>query len=309
MLGNKRYVRSFALTVLDLLSFGTIHAVGRYLHVGWDLVKEIHKSKLRKLYRRIPLHKVRYLGIDEFSLRKGHDYMTIFIDLKRGRILHAVEGKSKQDIHPFLEQLARRAKNLQAVAMDMSNSYYWAVKETLPKTEIVFDHYHIAALMNHAIDDLRREQQRELEDSDKKTIKGSRFLLLRNYESLQPNHKARLDELLDVNKPLFIIHSMKEQLRLFWEKPDRKRAAAFLYTWCQDASSSGIKQLVKIAKTLSEYRKGLLSYFTHPITSGTVEGIINKIKTIKRQAYGFRDIEYFTLRLYHLHTQRYALSG
>lgn len=189
MMGKHRYVRSFALTVLDLLRFGTIRSVAHYLGVGWDLVKEIHKSKLRVLYRKIPLHKVRYIGIDEFSIRKGHEYMTVVTDLRTGRILHAVEGKGKEDILPFLQKLARKGKRLEGVAMDMSSAYYHAVLQVLPRVDIVFDRYHIMALINQAIEGLRREQQRELDGLGKKTLKGNRFLLFRNYEDLKPDRK------------------------------------------------------------------------------------------------------------------------
>ena len=235
--------------------------------------------------------------------------MTVVTDLTTGRILHAVEGKGKEDIRPFLEKLAKKAKKLEAVAMDMSSSFFWAVNETLPQVKIVFDRYHVVALMNRGIDELRRDLQHELEGLDKKILKGSRFLLLRNYDSLDPNRKTRLDALLQVNQPLYVMHSMKEQLRLLWEKQDRDSAQNFLIVWCRDAMQSGIKQLIKIAKILANYRSRLLSYFDHKITSGAVEGLVNKIKTLKRQAYGFRDMEYFKLRLYHLHTQRYSLTG
>jgi transposase len=235
--------------------------------------------------------------------------MTIFTDLKRGRILHAIEGRTKQDIRPFLEQLASKAKNLQAIAMDMSHSYYWAAQEVLPNVDIVFDRYHIMALMSHAIDEVRRNLQHSLDREEQKVLKGSRFLLLRNYDSLLPDHKSRLDELLAINRPLFTLHSLKEQFRLFWELPDQESAESFLANWCEDAFASGIKPLIKVAKTIAGYRTGIFSFFKHRITNGGVEGLINKIKTLKRQAYGFRDVEYFTLRLYHLHTQRYSLTG
>jgi transposase len=307
--GKHRYVRSFALTVQDLLKFGTIQSVSAYLGVGWDLVKEIHKTRLSQIYRKIELRDVRYIGIDEFSIRKGHEYMTIFTDLKTGRILHAVEGRSKEDIRPFIEKLSRKAKKLKAIAMDMSNSYCLAVREWLPRVDIVFDRYHIMALMNNALDEIRRSQQKELDKIGKQTLKGSRFLLLTNYADLKPDRKARLDELLQANRPLFVAHSMKEQLRLFWEMNDLETATEFLKVWCRDAMQSGIMALAKVAKTLGAYRIGLLNYFKHFITNGVVEGINNKIKTLKRQAYGFRDMLYFKLRLYHLHTQRYSLSG
>jgi transposase len=309
MTGTHRFVRSFALTVLDMLRFGTIRSVAQYLGVGWDLVKNIHKERLQFLYRKIPLKGVEVIGIDEFSFKEGHHYMTVVTDLRTGRVLHAVEGKGKEDIRPFLETLARKAKKLEAVAMDMSSAYFWAVHEVLPHVDVVFDRFHIMALMNQAIDELRRDYQKELDVLGKQTLKGSRFLLLRNYDSLAPERKARLDALLQVNGPLFVIHSMKEQLRLFWEKEGRKEAEQFLAVWCRDAMQSGIKALKRVGKTLGSYRTGLLNYFEHRITSGAVEGLINKIKTLKRQAYGFRDPEYFKLRLYHLHTQRYSLAG
>ena len=309
MHGKHRYIRSFALTVLDLLKFGTIRSVSDYFGVGWDLVKEIHKERLSLLYRSVPLHKVKYIGIDEISLKKGHEYMTIFTDIETGRILHAVEGKAKENIRPFLEKLSRKAKKLKAVAMDMSGSYFSAVRQWLPHVDIVFDHYHVSALMNQAIDELRREQQKELDQLGQKTLKGNRFLLLRNYDSLEPSRKARVDALLKANQPLFVAHSMKEQLRLFWQREDFEGAKSFLDIWLKDAMASGIRVLARVAKTLAAYKSGLLNFFKHGITSAVVEGTNNKIKTLKRQAYGFRDMDYFKLRLYHLHTQRYSLSG
>jgi len=220
MIGTHRFVRSFALTVLDMLRFSTIRSVAEYLGVGWDLVKNIHKERLQFLYRKIPLHEVSTIGIDEFSFKEGHHYMTVVTDLDTGRVLHAVEGKGKEDIRPFLETLARKRQKLQAVAMDMSSAYFSAVRETLPCVDIVFDRFHIMALMNQAMDELRRDYQKELDVLGQQTLKGSRFLFLQNYDSLAPERKARLDALLQVNSPLFVIHSMKEQLRLFWEKDD-----------------------------------------------------------------------------------------
>lgn len=307
--GKHRYTSSFALTAIDLLRFGTIKDVANYMRVGWDMIKEIHKSKLQRLYKKMPIHTVKYLGIDEFSLRKGHKYMTIFIDLQTGRIINAVEGRSKNDIEPFLKIVAQKAKKLKAVAMDMSRSYSSAVTEYLPNVDIVFDRYHIMAQMNMAIESLRREQQRTIDKSGQKVLKGCRFLLLSNYKSLTYDRQIKLTTLLDINKPLFIIHSMKEQLRLFWSQANLQQAIMFLEQWCFDALTSGIRQLIRVGMTLLKHRRGILNYFPHRITSGAVEGTINKIKTLKRQAYGYRDMEYFRLRLYHLHCQGYSLTG
>ena len=230
--GNARYTRSFALTVLDLLQFGTIRAVVDYLRVSWDLVKEIHKTWLAVKYRSIDLSEVRSLGIDEFSLKKRHTSMTIFVDLQSGRILHAIEGTSKEAISPFLRTRAKKAKKLKAVAMDMSTSYTSAVKEYFPAVPIVFDRYHVMPLINRQVDGLRREQQHRLDTQETKTLKGNRFLLLRNYHELPHDKKDRLDDLLTDNQPLFTMHLMKEQFRLFWSQGTADRAKSFLLNWC-----------------------------------------------------------------------------
>ncbi len=309
MLGTKRYTRAFALTVLDLLQFATIKAVAKYLRVGWDMIKDIHKTRLQQQYRRPQLKNLVHLGIDEFSIRKGNSYMTIFVDLSTGRIIHAVEGNSSEAITPFLRKISKKAKNLRAVAIDMSTSYHKALKKELQHVDIVFDRYHISALANRALDKLRRELQRQLEPNARKSLKGSRFLLLYNYCNLKDEKKGKLKNLLDLNGPLFTLYIMKELLRYFWQFSSEKAAKKYLEMWCADAMASGIKQLATLGATLHRYKDEMLNFYKHRITNAPVEGINNKIKTLKRQAYGYRDMQYFKLRLYHLHNQGYSLSG
>ena len=109
----------------------------------------------------------------------------------------------------------------------MSSAYFWAVRETLPGVKVVFDRFHVTSLMNQAVDELRRDHQAELDSLGQQTLKGSRFLLLRNYDSLEPDRKTRLDALLSVNRPLFEIHSMKEQLRASGKRRTAKRPSSF----------------------------------------------------------------------------------
>jgi transposase len=303
------FTSSFERMVLEILRFATIAACAHFLWTGWDLVKDIHVRALERKYRHIPLKKVRYIAIDEFSVRKGHVYMTIVIDLASGRILHVADGKGGDGIVNFLQTLRRHAPNLKAVAMDISDAYIAAVKKHLPRAAIVLDHYHLAALVNRAIDEFRRAFQNECGDLGHETIKGARFLLLAHYEDLKPEKKKRLDRLLEINKPLMTMHAMKEQLRRFWELDSRIDGERFLKNWCEDAMNSTIKQLQRVGATLASYRSLILTYFDHPISSGKIEGINNKIKTLKRQAYGFRDMAYFKLRLFHLHEQTYSLTG
>jgi transposase len=184
--GLRRMTRVFADYLLSLMNFGTIKAVSEFTGVSWDTVKNIHKEYLKKKYRSFKYKELRYLGIDEFSIKKGHEYMTVVVDLETGRIVHAVEGRNKESIIPFLRKLARRANHLTAIAMDMSGPYESAVREWLPKIDIVFDHYHVMALCSKAIDEIRREQQNRCNSVGLRVLKGQRFLLLKNFETEVP---------------------------------------------------------------------------------------------------------------------------
>lgn len=191
----------------------------------------------------------------------------------------------------------------------MSRSYIKAIEENLSHVDIVFDRYHISALTNRAIDDLRRDLQAQLDQQGKKYLKGSKFLFLRNYTNLTDPNKAKLQLLLDTNKPLLFMYNMKELLRFFWMFKSPDLAKDFLYSWCHDALTSGTLPFIRLGLTLNKYKDQMLNYFKHRITNAIVEGTNNKIKTLKRQAYGYRDMEYFKLRLYHLHRSRYSFAG
>ena len=141
-------------------------------------------------------------------------------------------------------------------------------------------------------------------------LKGTRWLLLKNPENLKNwKEHERLEEALRLNQPLATAYYLKEDLRQLWEQPDKDAATAFLQDWIARAQSSGIGILIKIAKTLALYRTGILAYYDYPISTGPLEGTNNKIKTMKRQAYGFRDLEFFKLKILALHETKYALVG
>jgi transposase len=303
---KKRVIISFEKYVIELMRFATIEHVAKFLKVSWGLVKNIHKNYLKEECQNPDLKLIRYIGVDEFSIHKGHKYMTIFINLETGEIIHTVEGKSIESVSPFLMRLKEESVQLKAIAMDMNAAYASAVKKHLPNLDVVFDRFHVAALLNTAIDEVRRNQQVRCNAVDLKAIKRMRFLLLWNYEKLGHKGKSSLDCLLEVNHPIALAHSMKEQIRLFWTKSTVTEGTRFLAYWIMDAIETGIKELQNAGRTLLRNWEGLVNYFKHPITNAKNEGINNKIKTMKRQAYGFRDIEYFKLRLYNLHKVRYS---
>jgi len=307
--GKRRRLRAFERYVVDLCTIAPLKHVALFLGVGWDLVKEIFKEHLANKLRKRKLKTIRYLAVDEFSIRKGHTYMTVVLDLETGHILHVHEGKDAHALIPFLEKLKRRKINILAVAMDMSPAYLQAVRQVLPHVDIVHDPYHVVTLVNRAIDETRRDMVRELSGQDKQVIKGSRFLLLKGLEHLNPRSLERLMMLMEVNEPLYAAYLLKEDLRSFWNLPNEEFGAAFLDSWIHQAKALGLQHFSKLADTLERHHQGLLSYFKHRISTGPLEGLNNKIKVLKRQAYGFRDMRYFKLRLYFIHEATPAFAG
>lgn len=207
---KKRVTLSFEQYVVRLMNFATIEHVAKFLGVSWGLVKSIHKAHLIREYKEVDLKSLRYIGVDEFSIKKGHEYMTIFINLETSEIIHAVEGKSIDSVTPFMKQLREKAVNLQAIAMDMNAAYASATKQFLQNVDVVFDRFHVVALLNKTIDEIRRSQQDKCNKIGLKVLKGCRFLLLSNYDKLNSQRQDTLNILLEVNKPLAIAHTMKE---------------------------------------------------------------------------------------------------
>lgn len=289
----------------------TILDVARHLGVSWDMIKDIQKRRLKKRFARPKLKKFKKIAVDEISIGSGHRYLTIVLDLESGAVVIVGEGKGAEALVPCWQRLKSSRANVEAVAIDMSPAYIGAVMENLLGATIVFDHFHIIKLYNDGLADLRRRLYHEAEIMEKKIIKGTRWLLLKNPENLneKKNEPRRLQEALALNQPLATASYLKEDLRQLWKQPDKKTAAIFLLNWVYQAGSSGIAMLKKFARTLAAHCTGVLAYYDYPISTAPLESTNNKINTMKRQAYGFRDLEFFKLKIMAIHETKSALVG
>jgi transposase len=309
---RRSYTRAFERYALELSRRMTIRDVARHLNVSWDTIKDIQKRDLLRRFAKPKLKHLRHIAIDEIAVAKGHRYLTVVMDLDSGAVVFVGDGKGADALLPFWKRLRPSGAKIEAVAMDMSAAYRSAVSTHLPKAKIVFDHFHVIKLFNEKLSDLRRALHREATDMmHKEVLKGTRWLLLKNPENLdtEKDEKRRLEEALKLNKPLATAYYLKEDLRRFWEQPGKRFGTTFLDGWLRRAEASGIKMLQQMARTLAAHRSGLLAYYDAMITSGPLEGTNNKIKTMKRQAYGFRDKEFFKLKILAIHETKYALIG
>jgi len=309
---KRQHTRSFERYVCELLQFMTPQDVSWHLGISWDVANDIQKRRLGKRFGRPKLKRVRNIAIDEIHLGQRHRFLTLVLDLDSGAVLFVGHGKGQEALKPFWKRLKSSKAKIRAVATDMSPAYIAAVQKHLPQARLVFDRFHVVKLMNEKLTELRRQLYREAQGPlGKNVLKGIRWLLLMNPENLDEtrSEQHRLQEALDLNRPLAIAYYLKEDLRQFWEQKSYQAASRFLTDWCARAEASGIRLLQTFANTLRAHRSGLLAWYAAPISTGPLEGVNNKIKLMQRRAYGYRDLELFKLRILSLHTTRFELVG
>lgn len=309
---QKRYTRAFERYALELSQHMTIQDVANHLQVSWDTIKDIQARSLKRRFGKPKLHKLRQIAIDEIAIGKGHRYVTVVLNLLSGAVVFVGEGKGVEALEPLWKRLRRARARIKAVASDMSKAYIRAIRDNLPKAVHVFDHFHVIKLFNDKLSAFRRELYHQVSsDQERKILKGTRWLLLKNPENLdsERNEQQRLLEALRLNEPLATAYYLKEDLRQIWSQPNKRTARRVLRDWLARARASGIRMLVQFAATLEEYQDGILAYYDYPISTGPLEGTNNKIQTMKRQAYGFRDHEFFKLKILGIHETKEVLVG
>jgi transposase len=309
---QRTYTHAFERYALELSRMTTIQDAARHLDVSWDIIKDIQKRNLQRRFSKPKLKNLKEIAIDEIAIGKGHAYFTVVLNLRSGAVVYVGDGKGVAALTAFWKRLRASRAKVKAVATDMSKAYIRAVRDNLPKAVHVFDHFHVIKLFNEKLTAFRRELYRELTDEGQRRIlKGTRWLLLKNPENLDPlrNEKQRLEDALALNTPLTVAYYLKEDLRQIWQQKNKATARLVFEDWIRRANVSGIRMLQQFARTMEEHRDGILAYYDYRISTGPLEGINNKIKTMKRQAYGFRDKEFFKLKILALHQTKYALLG
>jgi len=309
---RRTYTHAFERYALELSKATTIQDAARHLNISWDIVKDIQKRNLQRRFGKPKLKSLKEIAIDEVAVGKGHQYFTLVLDLTSGAVVYVGDGKGVAALTALWPRLRAARAKIRAVATDMGKPYIRAVRDHLPHAVHVFDHFHVIKLFNDKLSALRRELYHQAQsDHERAILKGTRWLLLKNPENLdnERNEFDRLMAALRLNQPLAIAYYLKEDLRQIWQQSNKRTARRVLKDWLARARASGIRILQQFADTLEEHQEGVLAYYDYPISTGPLEGTNNKIQTMKRQAYGFRDHEFFKLKILALHQTKYALVG
>jgi transposase len=219
-----RVTTRLADTVCQMAEIMTIKDVSKRFSLAWHTVKNLHKGYLKRLMEPVDLSDVTQLIIDEFAIQKGHRYATVVVDALRKRVLWVGRGRSRVSIRPFFELLGEHRGTIEAVALDMSSAYINEIADQCPQAKVVFDHFHVIARYGHEVIDRVRVDAANRYRHDpvqRKLIKGSRWLLLRNPESIaREKDRHHLVDLLEINKELARVYIMKEQLNHLWHHSD-----------------------------------------------------------------------------------------
>lgn len=296
----KRYTTRLSDAVaLSCRQLRSISDVAYQYHLSWDIVKNIDKEYLSKEFDPPSFDDdLEYLSLDEFSLKKRHKYATNFVDPIKRKVLYTVKGRSFEDVKVFFELFGEeRCKKIKAVCIDMWDPYIKAVKKYCPNAQIVYDLFHVVQNFSKVIDKIRNNEMRKASSSKKDVIKGSRYLLLSNTENLSRKKKNSLKELLSLNKPLSTVYILKDELKHLWSYNSETWFIKAFNSWYRKAIYSKIEPLKEFARSLKRRFDGIIAHCKYKLNTSFLEGMNNKIKVIKRVAFGFRDADYFFLKI------------
>lgn len=270
------------------------HLLGENPHRIWT----IFNHWISLAYQADDPSAVSQLGFDETSRRKGHQYVTVAVDLEQHRVIHVVKGKDSKTIEAIKAYLETKGVNAQQVtqaSIDLSPAFICGIRQHFPEASITFDRFHVVKLLNEAMDTVRKHERQEHSE-----LKGHKYTFLRNQGSLSDKKKTRLSELIILFPTLGEAYRLKTLFNDLWDMPDKETAAAFIKHWCAEVEQSKIQPFMNFAKTVKAHLSGIINFVETHITNAILESINNKIQMAKRRARGYRNIDNFINMIYFL---------
>jgi len=242
------------------------------------------------------LEGLRRIGIDELSYRTGQRYITAVVDHDSGRLVWAADGRDKKTVTAFFAELGGdRTARIELVSTDMGDWFPKALGEHCPQATVCLDPFHVVKLATDALDEVRREvwnQARRAGDTaGARWLKGARFALWKRPERLTDRQQLKLAQIAKINQRLYRAYLLKEQLRLVFHEPETETAVALLDGWLSWARRCRIPSFVKLAKTITTNRAGIVATLTHRLTNARIEAINTTLRLITRRAYGFHSAQ------------------
>lgn len=298
---NPLYTKRFAIYVGRRCRDADIKSVAKELHLHWETVKELEKQYMRALLAHAGTPAPRVIGIDEVSIRKGHDYRIVVSDLERRRpIWFGGKDRKETSMAEFYAWLGEaKAKRIRLAVMDMWKPFRNAAQTHVPQAAILFDKFHILRHLGEALDKVRRGEYKRLTGKNRDFVKGQKYTLLAHRKNLRLKGRQSLKTLLAANKRLNTAYVLKESFGQLWDYRREAWARRFFDNWRNSLKWQRLKPYEKFAEMIENHWDGIASYCKpeNKVCLGYVEGLNNKIRVIQRRAYGIRDEEYLRLKI------------
>ena len=296
VLPNEMITKRFSEHIFQLCEKMTLKDAAKFAMVDWRTAKRIDKQILKEKFKDLNNINPTRIGVDEIAHEKGHKYLTIVRDIDKG-VIWVGDKRKEETMNQFFTELGKEKTQLITVAvMDMWDPFIKSVKENT-KAEIVFDKFHICKKINEALDNIRKKEFSKADFEERKRMKKKRFLILSRDKNLNNEKREELRTLLEINKNLQVAYILKEQILDIFDEKSKENALLRIEKWKENVINAQVEELRKVIKMMDTYFYGIENYFTHHVTNGASEGYNNKINIIKRRAYGFKDIEYFKLKI------------
>lgn len=300
---NPRYTRDFARAVgRDARSMSLIDVAQRH-RLSWGAARRLEMIYMKDLLAKHPPPKrLRSIGVDEVSIRKGHSYAITVADLDRQRPIWMSEspGRAEEDLDKFFVEVGpKRAARIQLAVMDMWKPFRNSTGAHAPNARIVYDKFHILRHLSDALDEVRRREYRRVNEKDQKFIKGQRYTLLSHRANLDEDGRRSLKLLLKANKRLHTAYLLKESFGQLWDYCYPASARTFFENWKAQLKWRRLEPFEKFAAMIERHWNGIVAY-CHPdnkVSLGFMEGLNNKIRSIQRRAYGIKDQNYLKLKV------------
>jgi len=293
---GSRFTALMESLIIDWLLEANISAVARRLRLTWDEIDGVRQRAVRRGLERRELGQLKRVGVDETAYQKRHEYVTVVTDLQRGAVLHVADDRRHESLDGFWATLtAAQLQGLEAIAMDMWPAYILSVRAHVPDAErkICFDRFHVAKLLNEAVNVVRKQERRELAAQGEDLLAGTKYVFAQNPEHMSPLRRERLDELRGLHLKVGRAWALKELARELWSYVSRSWAEKAWKKWIGWALRSRLQPMKRVGRTIREQLHGILNAIVLGVSNARAEGLNARIQWIKKQACGYRNRQRF----------------
>ena len=294
-----RFTKLFERLAIDMLqATKNRKSAAKLLRITWDEANGIMQRAVKRGMERRTDEEMPYIGIDEKSFLKGHKYATIMTDISGKRVLEVAENRDTKAVDTVWKSLSSKQINgIKAVSMDFWQAFINGAKTHAPDAAIVHDKFHIMKYMNEAVDAVRKQEHRKLMSNDDESLKGHKYLFLKNKTDFTKENKRDFRNLNINQLAVGRAWNRKELLRGLWKYSYQKSARTFFNKWYFSATHSRLKPVIKVAKMIKKYLENILTYLKHRISNGFAEGMNSVIQHIKATARGFRNFQNYRIAI------------